>query len=296
MRKLYYYTDETKRELKGEINLQQCERVITKLVHPKHKFVFSCSCPDREWYLAASTEEDMNEWAEVIISLFPERSASNAAEIVVARGGAKANSRPASIASAETNSVADEDEEEDPDDFAPPPPPPAMLQAPALPIITSSSIESMPVDSDDELFAMIDESNSTLSPYRATRSSLRAIKFPPPPPGPPPVIADDVGVDVAGAVPTPEPDSGATEDFTEPSTTDENIATSSTPITGEIHRVLYDFTSDNTVDGNQISVVANAEVQVIQSAGDWTWIQIQGGAEGYIPTSYISPDPIELNV
>lgn len=49
----FYYTDETLKDLRGDIDLQSCRRVLVGLSHPKYDSVFSCVCPHREFYLAA---------------------------------------------------------------------------------------------------------------------------------------------------------------------------------------------------------------------------------------------------
>lgn len=67
---LEYYKDRSCRKLKGVIDLDQCEQVDSglKLEHRNQKFqhMFDVKTPLRTYYLAASSEEDMNAWVNCI--------------------------------------------------------------------------------------------------------------------------------------------------------------------------------------------------------------------------------------
>lgn len=67
---LEYYTDRNCRKLKGVIDLDQCEQVDSglHLEHRKQKFqyMFDIKTPNRIYYLAAETENDMRDWVNCI--------------------------------------------------------------------------------------------------------------------------------------------------------------------------------------------------------------------------------------
>uniref|UniRef100_A0A146ME69 Protein daughter of sevenless n=2 Tax=Lygus hesperus TaxID=30085 RepID=A0A146ME69_LYGHE len=67
---LCYYTDRSRRTLKGQIDLDQCEQVDAGLQfeNSKHKyqFMFDVRTPKRVYYLAAETESDMNKWVDCV--------------------------------------------------------------------------------------------------------------------------------------------------------------------------------------------------------------------------------------
>lgn len=67
---LTYYTDRNRRKLKGVINLDHCEQVDLglKLEERNLKFdhVFDIKTPNRTYYLAADTEEEMKSWVNCI--------------------------------------------------------------------------------------------------------------------------------------------------------------------------------------------------------------------------------------
>ncbi|CAG7724809.1 unnamed protein product [Allacma fusca] len=60
---LEYFTDESRRRLKGQINLDECEQIAAPLsVQDRHKYTFNLRTPSRVYYLAADTEPEMNKW------------------------------------------------------------------------------------------------------------------------------------------------------------------------------------------------------------------------------------------
>ncbi|CAA9996539.1 unnamed protein product [Nesidiocoris tenuis] len=67
---LCYYTDRSRRTLKGQIDLDQCEQVDAGLQfeNSKHKYqyMFDVCTPKRVYYLAAETESDMNKWVDCV--------------------------------------------------------------------------------------------------------------------------------------------------------------------------------------------------------------------------------------
>ncbi|CAG9762314.1 unnamed protein product [Ceutorhynchus assimilis] len=67
---LTYYTDRNRRKLKGVIDLDHCEQVDLglKLEEKNLKFdhVFDIKTPNRTYYLAADTEEEMKSWVNCI--------------------------------------------------------------------------------------------------------------------------------------------------------------------------------------------------------------------------------------
>ncbi|KAH1019621.1 hypothetical protein HUJ04_009413 [Dendroctonus ponderosae] len=67
---LTYYTDRNRRKLKGVIDLDHCEQVDLglKLEERKLKFdhIFGIKTPNRTYYLAADTEEEMKSWVTCI--------------------------------------------------------------------------------------------------------------------------------------------------------------------------------------------------------------------------------------
>jgi len=69
---LNYYSDETKRKLKGTISLNDVEQVDSGLSaeNGKHKyeFMFDIKTPTRTYYLAVDTREEMKAWVDYICS------------------------------------------------------------------------------------------------------------------------------------------------------------------------------------------------------------------------------------
>ncbi|CAG0879710.1 unnamed protein product [Darwinula stevensoni] len=63
---LEYFTDETCKKIKGHIDLDQCEQVDAGLTFGKYKFMFDIYTPQRVYYLAASSENEMSRWVECL--------------------------------------------------------------------------------------------------------------------------------------------------------------------------------------------------------------------------------------
>ncbi|CAI6365438.1 unnamed protein product [Macrosiphum euphorbiae] len=67
---LAYYTDKSRRKMKGRIDLDQCEQVDAGLRFEdrksKYHYMFDIKTPKRTYYLAAESEEDMNKWVDFV--------------------------------------------------------------------------------------------------------------------------------------------------------------------------------------------------------------------------------------
>jgi hypothetical protein len=67
---LEYYTDNSCRKRKGMIDLDQVEQVDAGLsldrTNVKYQWMFDMKTPNRTYYLAADTEQDMRDWVMVI--------------------------------------------------------------------------------------------------------------------------------------------------------------------------------------------------------------------------------------
>lgn len=64
---LEYYTDKSCKKLKGTIDLDQCEQVDAGLcMERKFQHVFNVKTPNRIYYLAADSDEDMRFWVNCI--------------------------------------------------------------------------------------------------------------------------------------------------------------------------------------------------------------------------------------
>jgi len=65
---LNYYTDETKKRLKGTIALDECEQVEHGLVDRKgnYDYMFSINTPSRIYFLAVDTEKEMDTWVNLV--------------------------------------------------------------------------------------------------------------------------------------------------------------------------------------------------------------------------------------
>ena len=63
---LEYYKSAKHSELKGVINLEDCESLNVNLFHKKYKHVFDLRTKDRIFYLVASSSAEMDSWVEVI--------------------------------------------------------------------------------------------------------------------------------------------------------------------------------------------------------------------------------------
>lgn len=263
MRKLYYYTDDSMKELKGEIDLHACRKVcsigafsgdvvadsvrcplisqvLVKLSHPKYNHVLSCVCEHREFFLSADSEEGMMSWAETIASLWAAQKRGATAPVAVEVAPAPATVLPATQDSQRGLAEMDENDN-DPDDYdddetngqsagpsAPPPPPPTEPALEASPSSGDGAIDNGMDDcnGDDELFAFIDRANSVSS---RPRSILLDFKFPPPPPTDPP------------------PDARAPGEA---------------PSTCEVRKLLYDFEADG--DGSKVTARAGEKAEVLQ--------------------------------
>ncbi|XP_045129632.1 GRB2-associated-binding protein 1-like isoform X1 [Portunus trituberculatus] len=67
---LEYYTDQTRRKLKGKIDLDQCDQVDAGIAfsNPKleYKYMFDIKTPKRVYFLCAETEQEMNRWVDCV--------------------------------------------------------------------------------------------------------------------------------------------------------------------------------------------------------------------------------------
>ncbi|KAF2355828.1 Low-density lipoprotein (LDL) receptor class A repeat [Trinorchestia longiramus] len=69
---LEYYVDETRKKLKGKIDLDQCEQVDAGVIFPSEKdsfhrnFMFDIRTPSRVYYLRCPTEREMNHWVDCL--------------------------------------------------------------------------------------------------------------------------------------------------------------------------------------------------------------------------------------
>lgn len=65
---LNYFTDETKKRLKGSIALDECEQVEHGLVDRKgnYDFMFSINTRSRIYFLAVDTEKEMDTWVNMV--------------------------------------------------------------------------------------------------------------------------------------------------------------------------------------------------------------------------------------
>ncbi|CAB4064323.1 DOS [Lepeophtheirus salmonis] len=64
---LNYYTDNSRRRLKGTIFLEECEQVDSGLsLENKYEFTFNIKTPKRVYYLASDSFEDMNTWVKYV--------------------------------------------------------------------------------------------------------------------------------------------------------------------------------------------------------------------------------------
>lgn len=250
---LYYYTDESMKELKGEINLTDCRQLQAYHYHPKHKWCFSCVCTHREYFLAAETEAEMMQWVHVIQSMWkaaaPSRRPTVSAQRPKGLSGPAPPPLPEEVAAFDEESPGpveaepigeapedgDDDNYDDPDDY-----------------------ENNGDASDDELFTEIDNAVAGKSPEV---SPLKAILFPPPPPPP----ASDEGTPPTGTPPTGPPPSGA-------------------PIRKSASAALYPYTA---AESNQLSIQVGQNLEVIKFDSDWSLVRAEDGTAGYVPTSYI---------
>lgn len=70
---LEYYTDDSRKKLKGKIDLDQCEQVDAGLSFESRKsnyqYMFDIRTPKRIYYLVAETESAMNKWVDCICSV-----------------------------------------------------------------------------------------------------------------------------------------------------------------------------------------------------------------------------------
>ncbi|XP_023210626.1 GRB2-associated-binding protein 1-like [Centruroides sculpturatus] len=70
---LEYYTDDSRKKLKGKIDLDQCEQVDAGLSFESRKsnyqYMFDIRTPKRVYYLVAETESSMNKWVDCICSV-----------------------------------------------------------------------------------------------------------------------------------------------------------------------------------------------------------------------------------
>jgi len=62
---LEYYKSEDG-DLKGVINLEDCQSVNSDLFHKKYKYVFDIETKDRTYFLVASSQEEMREWVDAV--------------------------------------------------------------------------------------------------------------------------------------------------------------------------------------------------------------------------------------
>lgn len=69
---LEYYTDHTRRKLKGRIDLDQCDQVDAGITFANrksesdYKYMFDIKTPKRVYYLCAETEQEMNKWVDCV--------------------------------------------------------------------------------------------------------------------------------------------------------------------------------------------------------------------------------------
>ncbi|XP_042214862.1 GRB2-associated-binding protein 1-like isoform X2 [Homarus americanus] len=67
---LEYYTDRTRRKLKGKIDLDQCDQVDAGITFAnrksEYKYMFDIKTPKRIYYLCAETEQEMNRWVDCV--------------------------------------------------------------------------------------------------------------------------------------------------------------------------------------------------------------------------------------
>ncbi|VVC30383.1 Pleckstrin homology domain,PH domain-like [Cinara cedri] len=65
---LSYYRDNYCSKLKGQINLNQCEQVDCELKCDscKYQYIFDIKTPERTYYLAAESEEEMKKWIHFV--------------------------------------------------------------------------------------------------------------------------------------------------------------------------------------------------------------------------------------
>ncbi|KAK4301330.1 hypothetical protein Pmani_026518 [Petrolisthes manimaculis] len=69
---LEYYTDHTRRKLKGRIDLDQCDQVDAGITFANRKsesdfkYMFDIKTPKRVYYLCAETEQEMNKWVDCV--------------------------------------------------------------------------------------------------------------------------------------------------------------------------------------------------------------------------------------
>ncbi|XP_063845966.1 GRB2-associated-binding protein 1-like [Scylla paramamosain] len=67
---LEYYTDQTRRKLKGKIDLDQCDQVDAGIAFPnpklEYKYMFDIKTPKRVYFLCAETEREMNRWVDCV--------------------------------------------------------------------------------------------------------------------------------------------------------------------------------------------------------------------------------------
>ncbi|XP_071539276.1 uncharacterized protein dos isoform X1 [Panulirus ornatus] len=67
---LEYYTDHTRRKLKGKIDLDQCDQVDAGITFAnrksEYKYMFDIKTPKRVYYLCAETEQEMNRWVDCV--------------------------------------------------------------------------------------------------------------------------------------------------------------------------------------------------------------------------------------
>ena len=66
---LEYYKSAKHSELKGVINLEDCESLNVGLFHKKYKHVFDLRTKDRIYYLVASSSDEMQSWVEIICNI-----------------------------------------------------------------------------------------------------------------------------------------------------------------------------------------------------------------------------------
>eukprot|EP00040_Diaphanoeca_grandis_P027479 m.156551 g.156551 ORF g.156551 m.156551 type:complete len:304 (-) comp31003_c0_seq2:270-1181(-) len=247
---LFYYSDEAMKTLKGEIDLGRCKTMVGYHYHPKYKWVFSCVCIDREYFLAVESEPEMTQWIEAIQSLWQDQVAELQAKQQLAKTQRESEA-PLGPRSTPTISRADTMSQE------------AAYKAKnkfrkSNVVVTPDRNENEESDSDDEVFKEIDQINS---PTNSTTSTPRgdgdgntrggpAMSFPPPPselPPPPPSVIIDAS---------------------------------------QLCKVMYAF--DAGGDTSKLTVTANQSLMLVQKDPDWTLVKdMVSSKQGYIPTSYL---------
>ena len=207
--KLQYYKDETKVELKGEIDLRQCQRCNFFLHHPRYEWTFSLVTANREYFLAAASEEELSVWVQAVQRAWsggaraaqptvgpattgtsptrplqlrrpasPPQGADNdsddgAADDVFEHTGAAARRPlPAAAVVGAGGSGCDDDDDDDDD-------------AEVHKLIERTVTNSTTTVNRNSIHSLSSVHSSRLE-RRGSTSSLGSFKFPPPPPGPPP--------------------------------------------------------------------------------------------------------------